>query len=122
LPSVDGIANFGGFYPARIWQQFNAAYHDEREVQGFAECDRTRGGQRVSGPRDTANRLPPSNEGGEYYEQAPTETPNPTRPPTTTNGGGGGPTTTAAPPPTAPPPTDPPPTDPPPTDPPPGAP
>src|SRR5690606_18768332 len=27
LPSIDGVANMGGFFPSRLWGDFNQSYH-----------------------------------------------------------------------------------------------
>jgi len=50
IARFNGVANFGGVYPARIWQTFNEAYHTNRPVVPFPKCDTTRSGREIRGP------------------------------------------------------------------------
>ncbi len=40
MENLNGVANFGGTYPAMIWQRFNAAVHEELPSVDFPECPR----------------------------------------------------------------------------------
>ena len=98
LNSFNGVQNFGGVYPARIWRAFNDAYHANRDVVPFPECEDTRSGRKLY---DDGR---PAGEGGSSRSSTSTRSSG-TTPPTTTapaggGGGGGAPTTTAAPSPT----------------------
>jgi membrane peptidoglycan carboxypeptidase len=45
MRNVGGVSGVtGGSFPARIWAEFNTAYHDGRDVKHFVEPERTRSG------------------------------------------------------------------------------
>lgn len=119
LARFNGIRNFGGIYPARIWNEFNEAYHANLEVRSFPECERTRSGGRItedgvpssnrSSSSSSSSSSSRSSSGSSGRRSSPTTSPPTTSSPTTA---APSPSTTAAP---APPPTDAPPTTAPPT-------
>lgn len=83
LPSIDGTANMGGFFPARMWGDFNAAYHQNQNlpVLPFAGCGPTRGGRTVVGPGSNNKNMPAPN--SEFQEEQPVyQPPATTAPPT----------------------------------------
>src|SRR5215207_456093 len=46
MRNVGGVGSVtGGSYPARIWGQFNTDYHQDRDVKGFVEPEKTRSGK-----------------------------------------------------------------------------
>ncbi len=105
IPSIDGIANMGGFFPARMWGDFNSNYHKEMNLapQSFARCNGNGSGRQVVGPGSNNKNLPaPGNDNRTRNTTAPTPTappvtvkPLPTLPPVTID-----PTPTITPPPT----------------------
>lgn len=56
LPSLGGLQNFGGNYPATAWNSFNAAYHAGRDDLPLPQCEEPREGRRLTGPNQ-ANEL-----------------------------------------------------------------
>ena len=100
MSRFNGVANFGGVYPARIWQTFNEAYHANRPVAPFPPCEKTRGGKEIRGPNK------PNVVGGTSSSSSTGTTGRRTTPTTRPRGTGGTTATTApaAPPPTAAPP------------------
>lgn len=48
MTNIGGVANFGGTFPAMVWQEFNAGYHAERETRRFSRCDSERPGRQVT--------------------------------------------------------------------------
>ncbi|MCX7619823.1 MAG: transglycosylase domain-containing protein [Acidimicrobiales bacterium] len=114
LPYIDGVRNFGGFFPARMWSAFNAAYHENLETKDFPRCRPTRPGRQVTGPNVNSKNLPPptdtrvpgdapSTTGSSAPRTTATNTPTTAGPSSTST-----PPTTAEPPTTSPPPTTPP--------------
>jgi membrane peptidoglycan carboxypeptidase len=48
MRNVGGVGSVtGGSYPARIWGQFNADYHEGRERRDFTEPEKTRSGRAI---------------------------------------------------------------------------
>jgi penicillin-binding protein 1A len=115
LPYIDGVRNFGGFFPARIWSAFNSVYHDNLEPKAFPRCRATRPGRQVTGPNVNSKNLPPPTDSRGATSttvttgstsprpsvtsapstvppttEPPTTAPPTTSPPTTPPGGGGG--------------------------------
>jgi membrane peptidoglycan carboxypeptidase len=53
MRNVGGVSGVtGGSFPAAIWGEFNAAYHDGREVRRFAPAEPTREGRTLRTPAD----------------------------------------------------------------------
>jgi penicillin-binding protein 1A len=110
MANLNGVANFGGTYPAMVWKAFNSVYHADKDVRPFPTCDPTRPGRKVSAPGQFAQLAigiaptttvpeddPSTSTSQPTGSTTPPDRPSVTRPPTTVRPGATT-STTAAPP------------------------